>query len=322
MSFQVFIQGTSFDVLNSMSFNYVADSFVASGSGSRTYPSLNAKYEAVILNNFGGSDTNDRNYKVTVSGNKVTWDLPNSVRLVVFATPDAGADTHYGGFAYYDYSAGKRTVKLAPDFVPYCLVQVVDIASGNRDVSTPVPSGNGIVAFHRGNNTSASQLDQMIFDYVVVNGKYVLRVTNNPTGGRIYVFSDMLVNVPSRGFYMYREGKMVWHSNCLPLNIKKIPDSGNGKIDSDKPLACPSNICASLKIQTDPQFQVGYDNRQCASAGYVSGRWRVDIADTYFSRFIDNETAFRALKPWVLGGYPAYIETSIYDQYYRAALGV
>lgn len=319
MSFQVPIKGTSFDVLNSMAFNYVADSFWASGSGSRTYPSLNVTYEAVILNSFSGSDNNDRNYNITVSGNTVSWNMPNIVRMLVIATPNIGANSNYGGFAYYEYPNGQRTVKLAPDFLPFNLVQVIDIGAGNGDLETVVPLGKGIIAFHRGLDMGVNRLDQMIFEYVEGNGRHVLRVTNNPTGGRIYVFSNMLVNIPGSGFYMYRDGQMIWHSNCLPLNVRKIP---NGRLDSDQPLACPSNVCGSIKIQTDPKFQVGYDNRQCASAGYSNGRWRVDIADTFFSRFIENEDAFRNLKPWFLGGYPAYIETNIYDQYYRAALGI
>ncbi len=319
MSFQEFIKGTSFDVLNSMAFNYVADSFWASGSGSRSYPSLNVNYEAVILNTFNSTDFNERNYKVTVSGNNVSWDVPNTVRLLIMTTANIGANSNYGGFAYYEYPNGQRTVKLAPDFLPFNLVQVIDIGAGNGDLETIVPLDKGIIGFHRGLDTGVNRLDQMIFEYVAGNGRHVLRVTNNPIGGRIYVFSNMLVNVPNSGFYMYREGQMIWHSNCLPLNVKRIP---NGRLDSDKPMACPSSVTANIKIQTDPQFQVGYDNRQCYSAGYSQGRWRVDIAETFSSQFVQDEGTFRAIRPWAVGGYPAYIETSIYDQYYRASLGI
>lgn len=319
MSFQVFIKGTSFDVLNSMAFNYVAGCFWVSGSGSRTFPSLNVNYEVVILNSFNSTDINQRDYNVSVSGNTVSWSVPNSVMLLVITTANVGANSQYGGFAYYEYPNGQRTVKLAPDFLPFNLTQVLDIGPGAGEIATNVPLNKEIIAFHRGTDTSFNSLDRMIYEYVSGNGVYNIRVTNNPIGGRIYVFSNMLVNIPTSGFYMYRDGQMVWHSNCLPLNIKRIP---NGRLDSDQPMACPSSVTANIKIQVDPQYPVGYDNRQCNSAGYSQGRWRVDIGDTFYSRFVNDEQTFRAIRPWAVGGYPAYIETSIYDQYYKAALGV
>ncbi|KNC09988.1 hypothetical protein AC791_15360 [Klebsiella sp. RIT-PI-d] len=317
--FQTFINGTSFDVLNAMSFTYVIDVIDTSGAGSRSYPSQSMNYSAYLLNNFSATTYQARNYSVTVSGNTVSWDVPNAVKIVVFAVPKQGADTGYGGFSYYDYPGGQRTIKLAPDFVPFNLVQVIDIGAGPGDLETVVPLNKGMVAFHRALNMSINQYDQIVWEQVSGNGRHVIRVTNNPYGGRLYVFSDMLLNIPAGGFYMYRDGQMVWHSNCLPLNLRQMP---GGDIDSDSPLAVASNVSANLFLRQDPQYPTGYENRQCAAAGYVNGRWRATIAATFSSRYISDPREGESIRPWAVGGYPGYIETTVYDDYYRAALGV
>ncbi|XDK20884.1 Hypothetical protein ABZS17I87_01199 [Kosakonia cowanii] len=57
------------------------------------------------------------------------------------------------------------------------------------------------------------------------------------------MFSNILANIPDYGFYLYRDGQMVWHSNCLPLQV--IPLT-NGDITSDTPLAVSSSVTALL----------------------------------------------------------------------------
>ena len=147
---QAFIRGTSFDAINSMAVNYVMDVLDISGSGSKAYPG-GCTYQANLMIETAVSVLPTNNpYQVNVAGNVVSWNVATPVRLVVLATPNTGTDSSYFGYSLYSYDAnGNKTVKLAPDFVPFCLVDVIDVPPGGQLIQTRIPVRHKIVTFHR-----------------------------------------------------------------------------------------------------------------------------------------------------------------------------
>jgi hypothetical protein len=119
MGFQAFIKGTSFDVLNAMSFNFVADVADISGAGSKTYSLPGFTLSAALMNTFSTAGTTNRSYSVSVSGQTVSWNVANGCKMMVTATPASGAGSNlYFVFTLYDYSTNPPTFKIAPDFTP------------------------------------------------------------------------------------------------------------------------------------------------------------------------------------------------------------
>ena len=120
---QTFIQGTSFDAINSMAVNYVMDVLDISGSGSKSYPAGCTYQASLLIESVIQVMPTTNPYQVTVSGNVVSWNVATPIRLVVFASPNTGRESDYYGFSLYSYDGnGNRTIKLAPDFTPFCLV--------------------------------------------------------------------------------------------------------------------------------------------------------------------------------------------------------
>jgi len=318
---QAFIQGTSFDAINSMAVNYVMDVLDISGSGSKAYPA-GCTYQANLMIETAVSALPTNNpYQVNVAGNVVSWNVATPVRLVVLATPNPGRDSDYFGFSLYTYDAnGNKTVKLAPDFVPFCLVDVIDVPPGGQLIQTRIPVSQKIVTFHRLPNADG-RLSTSVYSVVNSGGYHAFSFNASgitQTGCRIYVFSNYLVNIPDWGFFVYRDGTLVWHSNCLPLNMGLM----TGDMSSATPLAVTPGVTSLIFIPGDPSAPTsgGYLNTSCSAAGYRNGTWQAVIANVFSSRIISSQEA-ASVKPWAIRGYVGYIDCSIYDQYYPYALG-
>lgn len=319
--FQTFIKGTSFDVLNAMAFNYVIDVFTVTGTGSKTYSGVPDSTLSYSMVNVYSTSAKGRIYTVNISGMTISWNVPNSVKIIVIATPNTGADADYQGFALYNYdSSGSRTIKLAPSFVPYVLNQVIDVSAGARSVQTGIPSDIPYIAFHRSN--TGTQLDAAFWIETTSNGYHALNMQQWNRGCRVYLFAKRLINIPEFGFYLYSPTthEMVWHSNCLPLNVLSFP-SGSGSVSSANPLAVTNGVTSVIQMAQDPTVpgSTGYIYRSCASAGKVnSTTWQAQIGYTYDAELISQtDTSFN----WAAGG-AKYIDCNIYDQYYQQALGL
>lgn len=319
---QTFIAGTSFDAINSMAVNYVMDVIDISGSGSKAYPA-GCTYQANLMIETAVSALPTNNpYQVTVSGNVVSWNVATPVRLVVLAMPNTGTDSSYFGQSLYSYDAyGNRTVKLAPDFVPFCLVDVIDVPPGGQLIQTRIPVSHKIVTFHRLPNADG-RLSTSVYSVVNSGGYHAFSFNASgitQTGCRIYVFSNYLVNIPDWGFFVYRDGTLVWHSNCLPLNMGLM----TGDMSSATPLAVTPGVTSLIYIPADPSVPTagGYLNTSCSAAGYRNGTWQAVIANVFSSRIISSQEA-ASVRPWAIRGYVGYIDCSIYDQYYPYALGL
>jgi len=313
---QTFIQGTSFDAINSMAVNYVLDVIAISGSGSKTYQT-GVSLSYTLMNTFIGSQTEARSYIVDINGSTVSWSVPNGCMLVVYAEPNTGTVDDSFGFQLFQYINGQMTVKLSPNFVPYCLVQVIDIPAGQRTVQTNVPASNGFMAFHR--YMTPGRLDLCWWQQTTQNGMHALNfptAASNQTGCRAYIFSNYLVNIPEWGFFVYRNGVLVWHSNCLPLKIIK-PDSRF----SDTPVAVSAGVMSHMYQPLDPSYPVGYSNFTCSGAGFRDGQYEFSVTEVFQSTYISNPDEGSRMKTWVVGGV-GVIDCAAYDQYYKYALGI
>lgn len=215
----MFIEGTGFDATNSMGFTYVIDHLVVNGSGSKAYSAPGFDLAVTAMNNTLANNEQNNTITASVSGSTLTWNTTVPLRLMVTATAKTGADTTYAGFALYQYPSGVKTVKLAPDFTPFVLANVIDIEAGARTVDTGVPVGTGIMVFMRNRNYEGGALSRSFFNQIESGGTYQLQFANagqNQYPSRAYIFSKVLPPMPAAGFYMYRDGVMVWHNNCLP----------------------------------------------------------------------------------------------------------
>ncbi|MGQ9453095.1 hypothetical protein [Leclercia adecarboxylata] len=316
---QMFIEGTSFDATNAMGFTYVIDHIVVTGAGSKTYSTSGFNLDVTAMNNTLANNEQNNTITASVSGNTLSWNTTVPLRLMVTATAKTGADTGYAGFALYEYPAGVKTVKLAPDFTPYVLVNVIDIEAGARTVDTGVPVGAGIMVFMRNRNNEGGALSRSLFNQIESGGTYQLQFANagqNQYPTRAYIFSKVLPPVPAAGFYMYRDGVMVWHNNCLPLDAKFITQS---YMESDRPLAVTTGITSFMYIPQDPANpSYGFSNYTCSGAGIASnGKWRTNSTEVYQSTL---GSISLTVKPWVVGTRIMYIDCDPYDSYYRQSL--
>lgn len=321
---QTFIQGTSFDAINSMAVNYVMDVVDISGSGSRTYP-VGCTYQAafIIESVIQTMPTRDP-YQLNISGNTVYWNVATPIRMVVFASPVSGRDSDYFGFSLYSYDSGAKTVKLAPDFTPYCLVAVIDVPPGSQSIATSIPLSQKIVTFVRARDGDTARMPTSFYSSQYNAGgnygfSFVQEGGMTQSGCRMYIFSNYLVNIPSHGFFLYRDGNMVWHSNCLPLNMGLFA----GDQTFGYPIAVTPGVTAGIAIPQDPsnpQYDA-YLQMNCSSAGIKNGVWTASSAVIFSTRVIGSGE-YAAFKPWAISGKVGIIDCRIYDQYYPYALGL
>lgn len=316
---QMFIEGTSFDAANSMGFTYVIDHIVVNGVGSKTYLTSGFNLDVTAMNNTLANNSQSNTIAASISGNTLSWNTTIPLRLMVTATAKTGADTSYAGFALYQYQAGVKTVKLAPDFTPFVLTNVIDIEPGARTVDTGVRVGAGIMVFMRNRNNQGGALSRSFFNQIESGGTYQLQFANagqNQFPTRAYIFSNVLPPLPAAGFYMYRDGGMVWHSNCLPLDAKFITQS---YMESDRPLAVTTGITSFMYLPMDPANpSYGYSNYNCSGAGIASnGKWRTNNAEVYQSTL---GSVGLSIKSWIVGVKVMYIDCDPYDNYFRQSL--
>lgn len=314
---QMFINGTSYDATNAMGFTYVVDYLVVSGQGSKTYSSTAFNYDVVGMNGTMAVPTSQATITAWVDGNTLYWNSNFSLTLVVTATAKAGADSSYSGFALYDYTSGYRTVKLAPDFTPFILSNVVDLAAGAQYVDTGVPVSSGIIGFVRNRFDQGGNLSRSFYSTSNVNGQWRLTFGANANAFpiRLYVFANKLPPIPSNGFYIYRDGNMVWHNNCLPLDLKWITTQ---YVESTTPIAVTTGVTAFMYQPQDPSYPLyGFERFMCSGCGILNGRWRTSNTEVYQATMVNVPTIPRG---WVVGTKVAYIDCVPYDTYYPYSL--
>jgi len=217
---------------------------------------------------------------------------------------------------------------IAPTFTPMVLVQVIDVTAGAGAITTVVPSSSPFMAFHRSMESSMDGINWVVDTsgaYVVLN---FTSASMKSTSGRIYIFSNFVVNIPDYGLFIYNGGNVVYHNNCLPLKVSTISYSQT-QITSSSPLAvcsCVTEVVEEFYPDPDPytaKFQVV--ERRRASAGYESGSYKATFGgvlshvENLINHDIDPPT-YPIVNMWNVQTI-AYIECSLYDQYYKQALG-
>lgn len=318
--FQSFVNGTSFDAVNAMSYNFIADVATITGSGSKTYSLAGFNLSAAIIGGRTSAGSTQITYSVSVSGQTVSWSgVDIASKLIVTAT--ANTTLNYAGFIYNDYSVNPPVFKIAPNFTPFNLTQVIDITpSFGQVIQTNVPASQSMIAFHR--CTAASGFDHVWWTEIVQNGYWALQFRPNfgyaMTSTRIYVFSKIMVNIPPGGFFMYNNGQMVWHSNCLPLQMMT-----GAIVNAGQPVASTSGVSVVVSQPFDPAFpETGVTLYNCYSGGVNnSGQYEISGADLYSSANYSVPASQGRPPPYSCGP-PGAIYTNIYDSYYRQALGV
>lgn len=310
---QTFVKGTSYDVVNSMDFNFVFDIFNANaGSGSRSYNNLpSCSFELVPISNL--ASTGSRTFSFSQSGKTVTWSSSTAVKVAVIATPKVGAEFPENNFGFRYYK--NKIPYLSPNFVPFSLVQVLNVTpSTGAIIRTNVPAGKNVLVFHRG----VSGIDDFWYTETTQAGFVALNVafSRENTPARIYVFAQYLVNVPEHGFFMYRKGEMVWHSKCLPLRLQviNVPED-SFVVRKNTPMAIMSTVSGNLNLQLGGS---GYRRIFTAPAAGWSGTQYE--ASTMGYRYINDIMSGSPPGGWRMP-YVGYIDTAIYDKYYKSALG-
>ena len=209
---------------------------------------------------------------------------------------------------------------VSPDFTPLVLTQVIDsgniahTATPGRVFMTNVPASRKCVIFCKQNYDLVSCLFEVIdsggYKAIRLHGSAGSTGYNN-LNCRFYVFSDFVAWSPDYGIYIYRNKTMVYSGNCLPLTVKYYTRNNNitGK-------ACAA-IGGFAKVElygipgSNPP-QVTYS--LFCYAGYSGGLrelpYNVGTAGTA------NPPAFKPTAGCI------YVETEIYDQYYRQSLGL
>ncbi|MEZ3415211.1 hypothetical protein HP563_09145 [Pantoea dispersa] len=318
--FTAYINGTTYDAVNSMGYGFVVDIAVISGSGSKAYSYPGFTITACLVGGSVSQGTTQKTGSVSVSGQTVSWSGVEgpSPKLIVFAT--ATTIANYEGFVYNDYSKNPPIFKIAPSFTPLSLTQVIDITPDyNQILQTIVPYGAPFIAFHR--SLSASGFDHVIWQEINQNGYWSLRFRSLQNGSmsmggcRIYIFSKTMVNVPPGGFFMYQNNQIVWHNNCLPLAMSV------GARNSSLPLAITAGGSVLVNYPWDPQNpSTGQQRFNCYSAGLNSqGVYEASGGDLYAASEYSNPSG---APPGASMGPPGVIDTNVYDTYYRQALGV
>lgn len=319
--FTCYINGTDYDAVNGMNYNFVVDVRAIGASGSVTYNYGGFTISACLVGGNVTSGSSQQTGTVTVSGQTVSWSgvVGPAPKIVVFATPTTIAN--YEGFVYNDYTKNPPVFKLAPPFTPMSLTQVIDLVPGyNQVVQTIVPYGQPFVAFHR--CMEGSGFNHVIWTEVNQNGYWSLQFRNLQNGSlamlttRVYIFSKVMVNVPNAGFFMYNNGAIVWHNNCLPLAMSV------GARNSASPLAITAGGSVLVNVPYDPTYPYqGQQRFNCYSAGISGGQYSASGADLYaVSEY--NVPTTSPVPPGSSMGPPGVIDTAIYDTYYRQALGV
>lgn len=220
-------------------------------------------------------------------------------------------------YGFSVYKNGK--LWASPDYTPLVLVQLIDklnmVPGSNYTVQTTVPNGRQNVIFGRTSqsNTAVSfyiQEGKSGYQEIVIN--FVKASSGIATVGiRFYVFSNYVAWTPGWGFFLYRNGVMVYSGNCLPLQMKYLPaNSGNPGV----PCGTQSGYADAASNPMPGQGGGATLTILLLWAGSPDGV----IATPY------EEIQHLGNTPLVLP-VPSkgclYIETDIYDRYHKISLG-
>ncbi len=212
----------------------------------------------------------------------------------------------------------------SPEFTPYVLVSVIDQAipvgqsSTGLNVQTSVPNGNKALLFHRMVDKKAGIYCQLI------NGANGFKVINIPaymsdasagtTGTftiRFYIFSNYVAYSPRYGIAFYRNNVMVYCGNCLPLQLKFFTTPNN----DPTPNVAKAVMFAFTGLTSNPIPGSSATLTVVSGWGTLPGGAALGAPYQSYSGSGGPSTA----KPTLTC---LYVETALYDTYYRQSLGL
>lgn len=146
---------------------------------------------------------------------------------------------------------------ISPDVTPLNYIGKFRF-EGNTTLFTGVPASVNIMSFIR-NDTSTGAA------YVIPvqsGGQWNLSVDTNNSSGYVYVFADVVTVTTGIGLAVYNAyGKMVWNTDCIPLQINYVDNPYNGTgsgpnvnydVDVGVPAAVISGMSSTYLIALNP----------------------------------------------------------------------
>ncbi|MBN3207153.1 MULTISPECIES: hypothetical protein [Pectobacterium] len=224
----------------------------------------------------------------------------------------------FGVWYYRNY--GK--VLQSPLFTPMILFGVKDLDGYIREEQTPspksintnVPADKKCTVFYRCTATDSTWRKQFsLYRLQVIDGFWHVVFQSRPVPIRLYIFANIESPIPEYGIYFYRDGEIFYHQNCLPLSVKI----------SNRFTASPVRVKAAvlpcvLETEQPDQWIV----QVILGAGYyyfgTTDGYQWGIKEELYD--VDKLGFQPQFRPGRITTY-AYIETAIYDQYYKQSLG-
>lgn len=218
------------------------------------------------------------------------------------------------GFAVY--KNGK--LWASPDYTPLVLVQLIDqlnmIPGSQYTVQTNVPNGRQNVVFGRTTQANVAvsfytQDGDAGYQKIVIN--FVKASNGIPTVGiRFYIFSNFVAWTPGWGFFLYRNGAMVYSGNCLPLQMKYMPvNSPNPAIPCGTQAGYADAVSNAIPGQSNATLTV-----LMLWAGSPDGIFATPYQE--IERVGNTPVVLPVPSKGCL-----YIETTLYDRYHKFSLG-
>lgn len=213
----------------------------------------------------------------------------------------------------------------SPEFTPYVLVSVIDQAiavgqsSSGLNIQTSVPNAENALLFHRMVDKKAGIACQLING---TNGNKVINVSaylSDASAGttgtftiRFYVFASYVAYTPRYGIAFFRNNKMVYCGNCLPLQLKLFTSP---KTDPS-PSVAKAVMFAFTGLTSNPiPGQTSGTITVISGWGTLPGGQALSTPYQSYSGGAAPTTS----KPTLTC---VYIETGFYDSYYRQSLGL
>lgn len=146
-----------------------------------------------------------------------------------------------------------------------------------------------------------------------------------PNPIRLYIFANLIKFVPDHGIYFYANGQIIYHQNCLPLVVKTYDRRVYPHPLMDKMIAVLPTI-----LDTEYE-QDSWGGPPLAHKQYFSGAGLIFFGSEFGYRWgarvlsggwWEVTKGFQPiLRPFSVN-ILSYIETDIYDSYYKQSLGL
>ncbi|MDF7681487.1 hypothetical protein PT300_13180 [Enterobacteriaceae bacterium ESL0689] len=114
------------------------------------------------------------------------------------------------------------SVWLSPEFTPLNLITKGSVSGSDGTIfQSEIPSANNCMFFVKFATDGLA-----LFSRITQNGCHALRVDRVALATgiiTIYAFSDICINIPKYGVFMFNSsGKMIYHAGMMPLELSQV----------------------------------------------------------------------------------------------------